>query len=645
MKRNILLTAAGLLFSAGVAMAAPFSDVPASHWSYDAVHKLAAKGILQGYPDSTFKGEKVVTRYALGMVTAKLLAATEQMLSTGADGRLVTKEDLATLEKLTAEFADELALIGVKVTGVEDDMAIAKEDVALLKRDVEGIKDYVAKGGMEKVKLSGEMLVRHTNLIHRHDWAVNPLTAAARAGNSDNSLTESLIGLTFTAHIDENIKAEAYWAMLDYNTVEVNGGQSGLQSAFGLGGIGAGKTTDSTIYIAYLEAKDMFRFGGDFIFGRNMYDHGHSLLLNNYIDSIRYSKKIGSVDMTLQTIFDRHIGSYKDSGAVDSRGVWHLDLGTEYKKHNFYLGLYGQDEPNLMLQGRMNPLFAAPAAPFMLTPGAVINSATPLAAGVQSSDKRWDVEFGSKGPIGKNSHWDYDLGFAYTSYKIDVVSTAAAPWISPDLNGWTGHAAVKWDSKKEWAAKLAFTFANDESVGAISINNDMRYMDAAETPYEDIGRGNTWFNNGLVNMSAIKLQTEYKPLNSKHYFRLAGDFLDEVDEAPVNDLSRHFAGRGLSNVTAIPVGNSKTNTAYDSWNNLGIADPRATVLTFEYRYQLAENTRIRVGYTSFDFTGDARKAGWTAGVATPGTAGVSAGRGLNNDFDYNMFWSEIYSTF
>jgi len=623
MKRNILLTAASLLFSAGVAMAAPFSDVPASHWSYDAVHKLAAKGILQGYPDSTFKGEKVVTRYALGMVTAKLLAASEQMLSTGADGRLVTKEDLATLEKLTAEFADELALIGIKVTNVEDDMAIAKEDVALLKRDVEGIKDYVAKGGMEKVKLSGEMLVRHTNLIHRHDWATHPFTNLARAGNSDNSLTESLIGLTFTAHIDENIKAEAYWAMLDYNTVDVNGGQSGLQSAFGLGGIGAGKTTDSTIYIAYLEAKDMFRFGGDFIFGRNMYDHGHSLLLNNYIDSIRYSKKIGSVDMTLQTIFDRHRGSYKDSALVDSRGVWHLDLGTEYKKHKLYLGLYGQNEPN-------TSGFAD------RTTGVGLGNTV----GLQSSDKRWDVEFGSKGPIGKSSHWDYDLGFAYTSYRIDVVKTAAAPWISPEMKGWMGHGAVKWDSKKQWAAKLGYTFADDKSMGAISINNDMRYMDAAETPYEDIARGNTWFASGLRNMGALKLQTEYRPKNTKHYFRLAGDLLNELEDITSNDLVKlqtHNTQAAYNTAVAANNATVGANSAYDRWNNFGTADAKAVVLTFEYRYQLAENTRIRVGYTSFDFGGNARKA--------RGVIPVSAGRGFNNDFDYNMFWSEIYSQF
>jgi hypothetical protein len=53
-----------------------------------------------------------------------------------------------------------------------------------------------------------------------------------------------------------------------------------------------------------------------------------------------------------------------------------------------------------------------------------------------------------------------------------------------------------------------------------------------------------------------------------------------------------------------------------------------------------------VGYTQFDFTGDARKAGWDgAGAADATVTSVSAGRGLANDYDYNMFWAEIYSQF
>ncbi|MFZ5949513.1 MAG: S-layer homology domain-containing protein [Candidatus Rifleibacteriota bacterium] len=645
MKLKSLALSAALLMAPAIAGASQFSDVPVSHWAYDAIHQLAGKGVLQGYPDGTFKGNKALTRFDLSMATAKMLASVEQMLESGA-GNLVTKADLQTLEKLTVEFADELALLGVKVTSIEDDMVVAKEDVAMLKRDVEGIKDYMAKGGMEKVKLSGDMLVRHTSITHKNDWAAGAF-GGARAGNTDNALTESLIGLTFTSHIDENITGTCYVALLDYHVTGVNAGQSPFQSAFGVGGIGAQKFADMTVYIANLEVKDMFRFGGDFNFGRNLYFQGHGLLIDNYLDMIRYTKPVGKVNVTANHFFDRHVGNYKDNAAVDSRGVWNLQLDTNYKKHDMYLGFYAQDEVNLMARGRMAPLFAAPTAPFMLTAGAVANSVAPLAPGVQSSDNRWDIEFGSKGPIGKNSHWEYDLSFVYTDYQLDVVNdatTAANPWISPEMNGWMGHAAVRWDSKKEWAAKLAYSFADDESIGAVSTFNDMRYQSAAETPFEDLNKGNNWFNNGLTNMYDLKLQVEYKPENSKHYFRLAGDFIDEMQDAPVNDLSRHSAGHGLTNAAIIPAGGSKNNTAYDSWNNIGIADPRATMVTFEYRYQLTENTRIRVGYTNFDLTGDAQKAGWTAGAVTA-TPEISAGRGLNNDYDYNMFWTEIYSLF
>ncbi len=644
------VVAAALLFSTTV-VASPYKDISTSHWSRRSIDKLASKGIIQGYPDGTFKGNQVVDRFSLAMVVAKTLASVEQIMEHG-DKNLVSKEDLKAIDKLTTEFADELAMLGVKVVSVEEDMVIVKEDVAVMKRDVEGIKDYIAKGGMEKVKLSGDMLVRHTSLIHRNDWGVNSLTGAARAGSSDNSFTESLMGLTFSANIDENITAKAYWALLNYHAAGVNNGQSANQGSFGLGGIGAQKVTDSNIFVAQMEIKDMFRFGGDFIFGRDFFAHGHSLVLSSYVDVVRYTRNIGSIKTTLQTVFDRHLGSYKDSGPVDSRGIWNLDLQTSRCNHDFYLGMYTQHEPNLAARGVFGPLnIVAAPTPFITTNGAVANSASPLAAGTQASDKRYDVEFGSKGPIGKSSHWSYDLGFVYTDYQLDIANTSAdtiaagGAWISPELKSWAGHGAVKYDSKKQWAAKLALTFADDESIGAISLNNDARYESVTETPYEDIAKGNNWFNNGLINMYIIKLQTEYRPENSRHYFRLAGDFIDEVKSSPVNDYNRHMAGAGRSNAVITPAGGSKTNTVYDCWNNIGISDPKAAVVTFEYRYQLAENTRLRVGYTQFNFAGDARQPSWTAGASTPGTAGIGAGRGLNNDFDYNMFWSEIYSTF
>jgi hypothetical protein len=375
------------------------------------------------------------------------------------------------------------------------------------------------------------------------------------------------------------------------------------------------------------------------------------MLLNDYVDAIRYYKRSGDVDVVFQAIYDRHQGTYQDPaffagvGGVDFRNVWNLNLDTKYRDHDLYMGVYMQDEPN-----QVNKLFGVGTVNlgnnFLAVYGAmpVTGYANPL----QTSDKRWDVEFGAKGPIGNNGHWDYDLGFAYSNYEVDMLNTAAdttadgSAWISPEMQGWMGHVAVKWDSKKEWAAKLAYTFADDESMGGYALDNDQRYQDGIETPFEDISRGNVFFRNGLMNMYDLKLQAEYRPRDSKHYFRLAADWLDEMDDTVTNDMTRYFANQGRANAV-VPA--TKGNTAYDRWNNFMIADPEAMVFTFEYRYQLAENTRIRVGYTQFDMTGDAYKAGWVNGVATPAQQSISAGRGLNSDYDYNMFWAEIYSQF
>ncbi|NLA58860.1 MAG: S-layer homology domain-containing protein, partial [Firmicutes bacterium] len=41
----------------------PFADVPKDHWAYDSVAELAAAGLVIGYPDGTFKGDRQFTRY------------------------------------------------------------------------------------------------------------------------------------------------------------------------------------------------------------------------------------------------------------------------------------------------------------------------------------------------------------------------------------------------------------------------------------------------------------------------------------------------------------------------------------------------------------------------------------------------------
>ena len=93
-------------FAAIPALAAnPFSDVPKNHWAYDAVERLAAKGILEGYPNGTFKGNRAMTRYEIAQMVARLMA-------NGGSGDELTK--------LIEEFAPELRSLGVRADGFDD---------------------------------------------------------------------------------------------------------------------------------------------------------------------------------------------------------------------------------------------------------------------------------------------------------------------------------------------------------------------------------------------------------------------------------------------------------------------------------------------------------------------------------------------
>jgi len=85
------------------AFANPFTDVPAKHWAYDAVNKLAQAGVVAGYGDGTFKGDKTVSRYEMASVIATAMQ------------KNLNSDQKATVDKLSKEFATELNSMGVKV--------------------------------------------------------------------------------------------------------------------------------------------------------------------------------------------------------------------------------------------------------------------------------------------------------------------------------------------------------------------------------------------------------------------------------------------------------------------------------------------------------------------------------------------------
>src|SRR3989441_8513099 len=131
--RTLAVSVAALLVLAVVspAFAQPFADVPTDHWAFDAIAELAAKGIIEGFPDGTFKGDRGVTRYEVAMIVARILARIEAIkiptpTAPAPTAPQVTRADVQTIQRLVNEFRAELAALGVRVTAVEGELNALK---------------------------------------------------------------------------------------------------------------------------------------------------------------------------------------------------------------------------------------------------------------------------------------------------------------------------------------------------------------------------------------------------------------------------------------------------------------------------------------------------------------------------------------
>lgn len=112
MRHCLLKTTLAAFFTATaftVSAANPFADVDTSSWAYQAVCQLSDQGVVDGYPDGTFKGDKNVSRYELAQIIARLMAKEESL----------NDSQKAAVRKLSAEYAGELQSLGVRVKELE----------------------------------------------------------------------------------------------------------------------------------------------------------------------------------------------------------------------------------------------------------------------------------------------------------------------------------------------------------------------------------------------------------------------------------------------------------------------------------------------------------------------------------------------
>ncbi len=153
MKKSLIsaLTTALVVGAASTTFAAanPFEDVPADHWAYDAIAQLAADGVIEGYGDGTYRGDQEITRYEMAQMIARAMAK--------------GGGDKALIDKLAAEFADELNNLGVRVAALEKKVDNVKWKGELryqfTKHSMEGRNDRDKHNNFAQLRLKPSMTI------------------------------------------------------------------------------------------------------------------------------------------------------------------------------------------------------------------------------------------------------------------------------------------------------------------------------------------------------------------------------------------------------------------------------------------------------------------------------------------------------
>ena len=152
--------------------ATPFNDVPANSWAADYIQTLAADGILAGYPNGKFLGNRPMTRNEVAVALARAIAKIQ------AEGG-ASKADLQKLARLMDAYKDELDGMGVRVTTIEDKLAALDKATQFAQR-------FTAHGTLWSAYTQREQINNPTVLVGAPSCqTTTPLPANACLARSD----------------------------------------------------------------------------------------------------------------------------------------------------------------------------------------------------------------------------------------------------------------------------------------------------------------------------------------------------------------------------------------------------------------------------------------------------------------------------
>ncbi len=355
MKKSLVLAMAMALGVTASAYAAnPFSDVPAGHWAYDSISKLAAAGVIDGYGDGTFGGDKLMTRYEMAQIVAKAMAKG------------------ANVDKLAAEFADELENLGVRVANLEkkaDNVKITGEvrfryvnqDGAMLRQDYREGYRVLGNASNHVADLRSRIWI---NGMINDDWTYtgmleNTQDLSDNAGNEDTKFQR--------AYVDGKLGGMAVRAGR-YNLVIADGNiydtrADGLELSYGnnvkVKGF-VGKATDDITVVPYMNIQRMPEektlFTGDITNGGKYW----GLAVEGELAKGLKATAGYTQFKDMGTGFVESLNASSDFyGKTDiDNGIWHAGLSYDIGHFNLsamYLkGDLSADKFNVMADGEIN---------------------------------------------------------------------------------------------------------------------------------------------------------------------------------------------------------------------------------------------------------------------------------------------------
>ena len=380
MKKTLVsaLTTALVVGAASTTFAAanPFSDVPADHWAYDAVSQLAADGVIEGYGDTTFRGNQNITRYEMAQMIAKAMAKSD-----------VSAADKALIDKLAAEFSDELNNLGVRVSNLERNADMVKWN---------GKIEYTYKSNRDKdddwKENSDHLLFRlEPSAEVNSNWHVNARLDASTEMNKDKANGS-----------DDKVDLKRVWAQGNYNNFQVKLGKFA-------------QIDDDSIFDTTFSGAEV-KFGNKVTFTAG----AGRLDFSEYYEDDNGNKFGPAMLNKDQTISKDNAANYQYAGLgyADGKFVG----GVDYHHLNADQFFYADRKADVKQDDTANIWLVKAAYQFDKTNG--LNGFYANNTSADDFDKAWSVEYDYKGAQAENKGtWGAWVAYRNLGYNTALFST------------------------------------------------------------------------------------------------------------------------------------------------------------------------------------------------------------------------------